>query len=108
MEPNTTPTTTQDVTVHIVPRDADTPPGKLAEVELHFTDGLLAGLKLVGFAVWERRRDSGRYVTLPARQYTVNGARRSFTLLRPTGDVGAQPNVRELILAAYAAHAADA
>jgi len=32
-----------------------TPAGKLADAELHFTDGPLAGLKLVGFGVWERR-----------------------------------------------------
>ena len=42
----------------------------------------LSGMKLVGFAVWERR-DGGRNVTFPARQYSVNGERRSFALLRP-------------------------
>jgi hypothetical protein len=44
-----------------------TPPGKLADAELHFHDGPLAGLKLIGFAVWERRTGSGRNVTFPAR-----------------------------------------
>jgi hypothetical protein len=32
----------------------------------------------------------------------VNGERRSFALLRPTGDATAQDRVRELILEAYA------
>ena len=47
---------------------------------------LLDGLKLIGFAVWERRSGSGRNVTFPARQYVVNGDRRSFALLRPVAD----------------------
>ena len=56
--------------VKIVPNDKANPPGKLADAELHFTDGVLDGLKLIGFAVWERRSGSGRNVTFPARQYT--------------------------------------
>jgi hypothetical protein len=78
-------------------------PGKLAEAELHFADGPLEGLKLVGFTVWERRTGGGRNVTFPARAYSVNGERRSFALLRPAlGDATAQERVRELILEAYA------
>ena len=88
--------------VKIVPNDKATPPGKLADAELHFTDGVLEGLKLVGFAVWERRSGSGRNVTFPARQYSVNGDRRSFALLRPVADAAAQERVRELVLQAYA------
>jgi hypothetical protein len=80
----------------------DTPAGKLADAELHFTEGPLAGLKLVGFAVWERRGGGGRNVTFPARSYSVNGERRSFALLRPVADVHAQEAVRDAILAAYA------
>ena len=86
----------------IVPNDKGTPPGKLADAELHFTDGVLDGLKLIGFAVWERRSGSGRNVTFPARQYVVNGDRRSFALLRPVADAAAQERVRELVLEAYA------
>jgi len=79
------------------------PPGKLADAELHFTEGVLDGLKLVGFAVWERRSGSGRNVTFPARSYAVNGERRSFSLLRPAnGDSTAQERIRELVLQAYA------
>ena len=72
--------------VKIVPNDKGNPPGKLADAELHFTEGVLEGLKLVGFAVWERRSGSGRNVTFPSRQYTVSGDRRSFALLRPVAD----------------------
>ena len=88
--------------VKITPNDKNNPPGKLADAELHFTEGVLDGLKLVGFGVWERRSGSGRNVTFPARQYSVNGERRSFALLRPIADVTAQDRVREMVLAAYA------
>lgn len=78
------------------------PPGKLADAELHFDgDGLLDGLKLIGFGIWERKNGNGRNVTFPARQYSVNGERRSFALLRPVVDVAAQDRIREFILQAY-------
>ncbi len=89
--------------VKITPNDKDNPPGKLADAELHFTDGVLDGLKLIGFAVWERRSGSGRNVTFPARQYSVNGERRTLRAAAPgSGDATAQDRVRELILQAYA------
>ncbi|MEQ1573618.1 MAG: hypothetical protein ABL993_05170 [Vicinamibacterales bacterium] len=88
--------------VTITPNDSNNPPGKLADAELHFTDGPLGGLKLIGFGIWERRTGNGRNVTFPARQYSVNGERRSFALLRPIGDATAHDRVRELILQAYA------
>ena len=101
--------TTATVSVTILPNTANTPPGKLADAELHFADGLLAGLKLIGFAVWERRTGGGRNVTFPARQYSVNGERRSFALLRPAnGDATSQNAVRDLILTAYDEHTAPA
>jgi len=87
----------------IATSDKNTLPGKLAEAELHFADGPLEGLKLVGFTVWERRTGGGRNVTFPARAYSVNGERRSFALLRPAlGDATVQERLRELILEAYA------
>ena len=89
--------------VKITPNDKNNPPGKLADAELHFNEGVLEGLKLVGFGVWERRTGGGRNVTFPARTYSVNGDRRSFSLLRPAaGDATAQDRLRELILQAYA------
>lgn len=81
------------------------PPGKLAVAEIQFTEGPLAGMRLTGFTIWERRGGQGRHnVTFPARVYQVNGERRSFALLRPTNDKDGtgQENVRTLILAAYA------
>ena len=87
--------------VKIVPNEKGNPPGKLADAELHFTDGALDGLKLIGFAVWDRRTGGGRNVTFPARQYSVNGERRSFALLRPISDVSAQERIRDLVLQAY-------
>jgi len=87
--------------VKITANDKGHPPGKLADAELHFTDGALDGLKLIGFSIWERRGGNGRNVTFPARQYAVNGERRSFALLRPITDVHAQERVRDLILEAY-------
>jgi hypothetical protein len=92
------------MTVKITPNDKGNPPGKLAEAEIHFADGYFQGLKLVGFAVWERKNGSGRNVTFPARQYVVNGERRSFALLRPVADSTAQDRVRDLILQAYREH----
>lgn len=91
------------MTIHIIPNDKGNPPGKLADAELHFEDGPLSGLKLIGFGVWERR-DGGRNVTFPARQYSVNGERRSFALLRPRSDATSINNVRDLILDAYATY----
>lgn len=93
--------------VKITPNDKGNPPGKLADAELHFTEGPLEGLKLIGFAVWERRTGNGRNVTFPARQYTVNGERRSFALLRPSGDAASQDRIRDLVLQAYAEYEAQ-
>jgi hypothetical protein len=88
--------------VRITANEKGTPPGRLAEVELHFDDGPLEGLKLIGFSIWERRTGTGRNVTFPARSYVVNGDRRSFALLRPIVDVAAQERIRQIILDAYA------
>jgi hypothetical protein len=60
-----TETTTANLTVKIIANDRGNPPGKLADAELHFGDG---PLKLIGFAIWERRSGGGRNVTFPARQ----------------------------------------
>ena len=93
--------------VKITPNDKQNPPGKLADAELHFTDGVLEGLKLIGFSVWERRTGNGRNVTFPARQYAVNGERRSFALLRSISDSSCQDRLRDLVLDAYKEHEAE-
>ena len=96
-------TTGDLVSVKIIPNAQGTPAGKLADAEVIFEAGAgpLSGLKLIGFSVWERR-DGGRNVTFPARQYSVNGARRSYALLRSaSGELTAQNPIRECILDAY-------
>jgi hypothetical protein len=91
------------VSVKVVRTEPGGPSGKLADAELIFEAGAgpLSGLRLIGFAVWERR-DGGKNVTFPARQYSVNGERRSFALLRPANGEPVSPDgVRDLILDAY-------
>jgi hypothetical protein len=92
--------------ITIIPNEnTNAPAGKLADAELHFTDGALEGLKLIGFAVWEGRGGNGRLnVTFPSRQYSVNGERRNFALLRAVTDGAAQERLRQLILQAYSDH----
>jgi hypothetical protein len=94
------------MTIRFTPNGKGSPAGKLADAELHFSGGPLDGLKLVGFAIWERR-SGGRNVTFPARQYMSNGERRSYALLRPLDDTGAQERLRDLVLEAYKAHEAE-
>jgi hypothetical protein len=95
---------TTSMTVKFTPNDKGNPPGKLADAELHFADGPLDGLKLIGFAIWETRTGARRNLTFPARQYSVNGERRSFALLRPISDTAAPDRIRELVLEAYASY----
>ena len=63
---------------------------------------------LIGFGVWKRRTGSGINVTFPARQYSVNGERRSFALLRPITDDAGQSRIRDLIVQAYEAYCGEA
>jgi hypothetical protein len=93
------------MTVRFFANDKGSPAGKLADAELHFSGGPLDGLKLIGFAVWERK-SGGRNVTFPARSYTVNGERRSFALLRTIADSTSQDRLRDVILDAFKEHEA--
>lgn len=91
------------MTIKFIPNAKGVPAGKLADVELHFDGGPLDGLRLIGFAVWERK-SGGRNVTFPARQVSSGGERRSYALLRPVGD-GKHPTLlTEIILEAYRDH----
>jgi hypothetical protein len=93
------------MTVKFIPNHKGNPPGKLADAELHFSGGPLDGLKLIGFAIWERKGGGkNRNVTFPARQYSVNGERRSFALLRPIMDTQSQDRLRDIVLDAFAEH----
>jgi hypothetical protein len=94
---------TMSVTIHIIPAKKHAVTGKLADVELHFSDGPLAGSKLVGFAIWKGRGGQDK-VSFPARSYVVDGEKRQFVLLRPIGDLAGQEQIRRLILDAYAAN----
>ena len=98
---------TTKMTVKFTRNDKGNPPGKLADAELHFTDGPLEGLKLIGFAIWETRSGARRNVTFPARQYSVNGERRSFALLRAISDATAHDRIRDLVLEAYVSYEAE-
>ena len=92
------------VSVKIIPNEQGSPAGKLADAEVIFEAdaGPLSGLKLIGFAVWERRDGHGQNVTFPARNYAVNGERRSYVLLRPAnGEARTQDAIRQCILDAY-------
>ena len=91
------------VSVRIIPNERGKPSGKLADAEVVFASdaGPLSGLTLVGFAVW-KRHDGGRSVSFPARQYSVNGVRRNFLLLRSSNRaLEAQEPLRQYILDAY-------
>ena len=91
------------MSVTILPNTSGNPQGKLADAEVIFGvgSGPFNGLRLIGFAVWGRR-DGGKNVTFPARQYSVNGERRSYALLRPVnGDASVQDAIRQVILDAY-------
>ena len=94
--------TSELVSVKIIPNEKGSPAGKLADAEVIFEAdaGPLSGLKLIGFSVWERR-DGGRNVTFPARQYSVNGERRSYALLRASKDDRDAQAIRDRILDAY-------
>jgi hypothetical protein len=103
MEDSMTKGKTELVSVQVVPVRSGGPAGKLADAEVTFgaDTGPFSGLKLIGFAIWERR-SGGRNVTFPARQYSVNGERRTFALLRPAiGDASGQEAMRDYILEAY-------
>lgn len=97
----------EGVVVRIIsPRTPTT--GKLADAELHFTSGPLAGLRLMGFTIWGKRgEEAGKSVTFPKRNFSVGGEQRHYMLLRPIQDGAAQDRVTEiqdLILTAYEQH----
>jgi hypothetical protein len=89
------------MTVKILPNDRGEPADKLADVELLFDDGVLRGLRLIGFSIWQRR-GKNRTVSFPSRTYFIHGERRVYALLRPTGNDSTIDPVRRLILESYA------
>ena len=99
----------ETVSVRIIPNDKGSPSGKLADAEVIFgvESGPMNGLRLLGFAIWERRSGAGRNVTFPSRTYSVNGERRVFSLLRPQGDANSQEAIRQCVLDAYSRFESD-
>jgi hypothetical protein len=89
------------ITIQILKTNGQSAHGKLADAEIHFTGGELDGLKLVGFAVWQRRDGRGENVSFPARHFTVDGDRRTFSLLRWTAKREAQDRLEAVVLEAY-------
>ena len=94
-----------NIEVKILRNENGKPAGKLADAEIHFIAGELAGLKLVGFTVWEGRDGKRRRVTFPGRPLVVHGDKRNFELLRAIGNPSVLDRVRDLVLHAYEAYA---
>lgn len=74
--------------VHYVLNHGGTPQSKLADVEIHFEEGLLAGLKLVGCSVWRSKKGEAPTVLVPSRSYATAGGVRYYELLRGSVSVG--------------------
>jgi len=72
--------------VHYVLNHGESPASKLADVEIHFEEGLLAGLKLVGCSVWRSKKGDAPTVLVPSRSYATAGGVRYYELLRPSVD----------------------
>jgi hypothetical protein len=72
--------------VHYVLNHGSTPESKLADVEICFEEGLLAGMKLVGCSVWRAKKGEMPTVLVPSRSYATAGGVRYYELLRPTDD----------------------
>jgi hypothetical protein len=82
-----------------------TPPGKLADAELHFSSGLLDWLKFIGFAHWQDK-NGGRHRPHPGAAVLRERRASQLALLRPIVDATSQDRVHDLILEAYKEHEA--
>lgn len=72
--------------VHYVLNHGGSPQSKLADVEIHFEEGLLSGLKLVGCSVWRSRKGEDPTVLIPSRSYATASGIRYYELLRASGE----------------------
>lgn len=83
--------------VHFVLNHGGTPEGKLADVEIHFEEGVLEGLRLVGCSIWRGKKGEAPSVLVPSRSYATAGGVRYYELLRPSvetpGDEGTAAKV---------------
>lgn len=78
--------------VHFALNHGGTPASKLADVEIHFEEGLLAGMKLVGCSVWRSKKGERPTVLVPSRSYATAGGIRYYELLRGSNDGGSDPS----------------
>ena len=80
----------------------DNGPERLAcEAELVFEDGPLAGLKLVGFSLWNSL-EGDTFVTFPSRAFGAASDRRYFDFLRAEdGGLGPVKALKGMILEQY-------
>ena len=78
--------------VHYVLNHGGSPESKLADVEIHFEEGLLFGLKLVGCSVWRGKKGENPTVLVPSRSYATAGGVRYYELLRPAEDTPTDPH----------------
>ncbi|HEU5360203.1 MAG TPA: hypothetical protein VFU42_03495 [Candidatus Deferrimicrobiaceae bacterium] len=70
--------------VHYLLNHGAAPESKLADVEIHFEEGILSGLKLVGCSVWRSKKGEDPTVLVPSRSYATAGGVRYYDLLRPS------------------------
>ncbi len=79
---------------------------KIADVELHFDDGPLAGLKIVDIGL--HRIAVGFVCSWPVRRFTsAGGASRQVAMLRPSDDTGSLLHLEATIVAAWRARPAE-
>jgi hypothetical protein len=79
----------QDVTITVSQPAPGAPAKLLANVELAFASGLLAGLRMTGIALWKATTGDGRRfvsVTFPARAVEDDGETRYYDHLRGKGE----------------------
>ena len=70
----------KSVQVQFIPRQ-NGPERLVTEAEIHFEDGPLAGMRLVGFSIW-RSTEGELYVTFPSRAFGAGTERKYFDYLR--------------------------
>lgn len=91
--------------IRIVERASSANPKLVAEAEIHFGQGagLLAGMKLVGIALWRSEKaEGGLFVTLPGKKGSKG---RYFDSLRPVvGGQGLRQTFIAAVLSAYEKH----
>ena len=69
--------------IHFAINKGDRTPSLLADVEIHFEEGPLAGLKMVGCSVWKAKKEDGKVTVLvPSRSYATAQGVRYFEMLR--------------------------